>query len=138
MRNFKKQFLGYSPDEVEEYVAELAQRKKMMSDQKKQALLNEITQLESMLEKYKQQELQMMEFFNREFATSEGIVQEAKKKQQEIERSALDELRAKEGRLAELQELLRQVCKTLQQIRNDLQAVNHAHNLSFIINREAQ
>ena len=125
-------------DEVEEYVAELAQQKTMMIDKKKQALLDEIKQIETMLEKYKQQEWKIIESFNRELVTNEAIVQEAKQQQQEIERLALYELRAKEGRLAELQKLLRQVCETLQQIQNDLQAVNNAHNPSFIMDKEAQ
>lgn len=138
MRNLKKQFFGYSPDEVDNFFLELAQEKKMIIDDKKQALLDEIVQIEKTLEKYKHEEWKMMEFFNQQSAVNEMIVQEAKKRKQEIERAALDELRAKEECLARLKKMLLKVCEKLQQIKDELQEANNVQRESSIMAKEAQ
>lgn len=125
MRNFKKQIFGYCSKEVDNYFRELDQEKKRITENKKQALIDETAQIETILEHYKQEEEQVLEKLNKNLADHVMIVQHAKDRKQEMEELALRELQAKKDRLTELEQLLLQVCERLQQLQNDLYVVNH-------------
>lgn len=132
IRNLKKQFLGYSCEEVEQYLAELEQQKKALVDKKKQAILDEITYIEEMLKKYNQEELQMLDLFNAELAASEEIVEQAKERNQVMKREALNNLRAYEGNLAELQYLLQSVYEKMEQIQETLQGAGKVYRPTLV------
>lgn len=132
MRHLKKQFFGYSCEEVEQYFAELEQQKKALIDKKKQSILDEMTHLEEMLEKYNQEGLQILDLFNAELTANEEIVQQAKERNHVMKREALNNLRVYEGKLEDLQHLLKSVYKKMEEIQETLQGSGRAQRLTFI------
>lgn len=124
MRRLKKHFFGYSPAEVEGYLAELEQQKKMLIENKRKVISNEILHIEEILGKYKEEELQLLDMLNEQLAVHAEVVQQAREKAQILKRDAFSAWQMHEEKLQGLQKLLKEVCEQLQLIKEDLQAAN--------------
>ena len=123
MRRLKKRLFGYSPQEVDAYLAELNQQRQELAQTQNQMYINEFTQIEAELARYRQDEQQSIDYFQGELAVHDDIVQTAHERNQALKTMARDKLLRYEEKLAERKLLLQNVYEHIRQLQTILNGI---------------
>ena len=117
MRKIKKRLFGYSPHEVDAYLAELDQQHQEMVQKRNQAYSDEVAQIEAELARYRREEQQSNEYFQAELSCHDDIVRAAKERTEAMKTLANDKLIAYEEKLAEKKQFLQTVYERIEQLQ---------------------